>query len=45
MTAIAAPARRTAAPASAPSTCWELRKLRAQKRTYIGLGAAAAGAR
>ena len=40
MSAIAVPLPALAAPASAPSTRWELRKLRAQKRTYIGLGAA-----
>ena len=39
MTAIAVP-RRAAAPASRIVYVWELRKLAAQKRTYIGLGCA-----
>jgi ABC-2 type transport system permease protein len=42
MTAVAAPLPRTRRPGVATIYAWELRKLRAQKRTYIGLGAAVA---
>jgi ABC-2 type transport system permease protein len=40
MTAIAAPLTRTRRPGVGTVYVWELVKLRAQKRTYIGLGAA-----
>jgi ABC-2 type transport system permease protein len=40
MTAIAAPLTRTRRPGLGTVYVWELVKLRAQKRTYIGLGAA-----
>ena len=40
MTAIAVPLTRTRRPGVGTVYVWELRKLRAQKRTYIGLGAA-----
>ena len=41
MTAVAAPLPRRRRPGVRTVYAWELRKLRAQKRTYIGLGAAA----
>jgi ABC-2 type transport system permease protein len=40
MTAVAAPLPRRGRPGVGTVYAWELRKLRAQKRTYIGLGAA-----
>ena len=40
MTAVAAPLSRRRRPGVGTVYVWELRKLRAQKRTYIGLGAA-----
>jgi ABC-2 type transport system permease protein len=40
MTAVAVPLRRRRRPGVGTVYVWELRKLRAQKRTYIGLGAA-----
>ena len=42
MTAIAVPAVRTRRPGTGTVYAWELRKLLAQKRTFIGIGAAIA---